>query len=198
MLSCQRIRLATVVRLARIIIMNIQSSLWFVLSFLLCSGSPPVHCDISSASHYSQKVSNSVLDLYIDIDSISSSTNRHSETTMTVTPDSSKVDFERAPIVPTHIYPYLLLALWVTCISEQSEWIQTDITDSLILAACVVCCCLYCKCQQAESMTAYNSNGFELREVHVQNHPLPHVQGCVCLGCLQRQIAKEMQLKREY
>ncbi|KRG05437.1 uncharacterized protein Dmoj_GI26940, isoform A [Drosophila mojavensis] len=91
--------------------MNIQSSLWFVLSFLLCSGSPPVHCDISSASHYSQKVSNSVLDLYIDIDSISSSTNRHSETTMTVTPDSSKVDFERAPIVPTHIYPYLLLAL---------------------------------------------------------------------------------------
>ncbi|KRG05439.1 uncharacterized protein Dmoj_GI26940, isoform C [Drosophila mojavensis] len=160
--------------------MNIQSSLWFVLSFLLCSGSPPVHCDISSASHYSQKVSNSVLDLYIDIDSISSSTNRHSETTMTVTPDSSKVDFERAPIVPTHIYPYLLLALWVTCIT------------------CVVCCCLYCKCQQAESMTAYNSNGFELREVHVQNHPLPHVQGCVCLGCLQRQIAKEMQLKREY
>ncbi|XP_017958593.1 uncharacterized protein LOC108652907 [Drosophila navojoa] len=152
--------------------MNIQSSLRLVLSFLLCSGSTPVHCDISSAGHYSQTVVNSALDLYIGADNISSTTNRHSETTATVTPDSTKVDFERAAIVPAHIYPYLLLSLWVTCIT------------------CIVCCCLYCKCQQAESMTAYNSNGFELREVHIQNHPLPHVQGCVCLGCLQRNAAE--------
>ncbi|XP_023160065.2 uncharacterized protein LOC111592221 [Drosophila hydei] len=154
--------------------MKIQTRIRLVLSFLLCSSSCPVHCDIGNVGHYSQTLVNSFLDLYTDNnDSISSSSSRPSET---MAPDNSKANFE--PIVPTHIYPYLLLSLWVTCIT------------------CIVCCCLYCKCQQADSLTAYNLNSFELQEVHVVDHPLPHVKGCVCLGCLQRQVAKELQQKR--
>ncbi|XP_034104101.1 uncharacterized protein LOC117567925 [Drosophila albomicans] len=74
---------------------------------------------------------------------------------------------------------YILLILWIICI------------------VIIICCCLYCKCKQAEMMTSYTSNNFELQEVHVMDHPLPHVKGCVCLCCLQQQLAKEMQLKRE-
>ncbi|EDW60439.2 uncharacterized protein [Drosophila virilis] len=151
--------------------MYIQLTMRLILALVLSQGAHPVRADIADVGHYSQTLVDSILDIYAG-----NGSNRRSAT---VDLDDSEEDFETTPIVPTYIYPYLLLALWVACIS------------------CIICCCLYCKCQQADNMTAYNSNSFELQEVHVLDHPLPHVKGCVCLGCLQRQVAKELQLKRE-
>ncbi|ALC41766.1 CG10822, partial [Drosophila busckii] len=71
-------------------------------------------------------------------------------------------------LVPPYLYPYILIGLWLTCVCS------------------VICCCLYCKCKQETTrMTSFKTNSFELQEVHVVEHPLPHVKGCVCLGCLQ-------------
>lgn len=41
-------------------------------------------------------------------------------------------------------------------------------------------------------MTAHNTNSLELQEVHIVDHPLHHVKGCVCLYCLQLQVAQEV------
>ncbi|KAL7735832.1 hypothetical protein ACLKA6_017831 [Drosophila palustris] len=108
------------------------------------------------------------MEIYMGNDSIIS----HRSSTQTIDPDT-------AILVPISIYPYILLAIWIICILV------------------IICCCLYCKCQQAEMMTSYTSNNFELQEVHVMDHPLPHVKGCVCLCCLQRQLTQELQQRRE-
>lgn len=68
-----------------------------------------MRADIADVGHYSQALVDSILDIYVGNGS------RRSDT---VDPDDSKEDFETTLIVPTYIYPYLLLALWVACIGR--------------------------------------------------------------------------------
>lgn len=83
-----------------------------ILALVLSQGAHPVRADIADVGHYSQALVDSILDIYVGNGSSSS---RRSDS---VDPDDSKEDFETTLIVPTYIYPYLLLALWVACIGR--------------------------------------------------------------------------------
>ncbi|XP_034478897.1 uncharacterized protein LOC117785106 [Drosophila innubila] len=137
------------------------------LFLFLCLVSYSVNGEISNVSHYSQSLFDSIMEIYMGNNSIGSYKN-----------STQAFDPHTAILVPISIYPYILLAIWII---------------SILI---IICCCLYCKCQQAEMVTSYSSNNFELQEVHIMDHPLPHVKGCVCLCCLQRQLAQEIQQKR--
>ncbi|KRF79419.1 uncharacterized protein Dvir_GJ20861, isoform B [Drosophila virilis] len=90
--------------------MYIQLTMRLILALVLSQGAHPVRADIADVGHYSQTLVDSILDIYAG-----NGSNRRSAT---VDLDDSEEDFETTPIVPTYIYPYLLLALWVACISR--------------------------------------------------------------------------------
>ncbi|XP_032597049.1 uncharacterized protein LOC116805923 [Drosophila grimshawi] len=159
-------------RLAR----NIRLVLFLTNQLLVLA----VLADIASVGHYSQTLMDSIFDIYA-----SNNVSRHKLPALEANKnnsnnnDNNNNNLEPESFAPAFIYPYLMLALWITCITS------------------IICCCVYCKCQHAERMAAYSSNSFELQEVHVLDHPLPHVKGCVCLACLQRQVARELQQRAD-
>lgn len=148
---------------------------------------------IADMGHYSQTLIESIIDIY-------SSNNNSSGHSHSAEAPYSKTTTNQtgSTLIPVYIYPYILLALWIICICKYYFKLFKPFPLKPLLhpffrcAAAIICCCLYCKCQQAEAMTSYNTNTLELQEVHILDHPLPHVKGCVCLCCLQRQIKQEV------
>ncbi|XP_043064123.1 uncharacterized protein LOC122320103 [Drosophila ficusphila] len=59
----------------------------------------------------------------------------------------------------------------------------------------IMCTCLCCKFVKSETSTTYDSNIFEMQEVHILGPDVLHAKACACLECLHRQLAKEMKLK---
>ncbi|XP_033154664.1 uncharacterized protein LOC117137370 [Drosophila mauritiana] len=79
------------------------------------------------------------------------------------------------PMARSFFCPLLLLILWIV---------------SLSILGCICVCCKFVK---SESFTSYDSDSFELQEVHIVEPTLGHVKGCACLECLHRQLSKEFE-----
>ncbi|XP_043643796.1 uncharacterized protein LOC122613617 [Drosophila teissieri] len=79
------------------------------------------------------------------------------------------------PMASSFFCPLLLFFLWIV---------------SLIILGCICVCCKFVK---SESFTSYDSDSFELQQVHILEPTLGHVKGCACLECLHRQLSTEFE-----
>ncbi|XP_026836372.1 uncharacterized protein LOC113564293 [Drosophila erecta] len=67
------------------------------------------------------------------------------------------------PMVSSFFCPLLLFFLWIV---------------SLIILGFICVCCKFVK---SESFTSYDSDSFELQQVHILEPALGQVKGCACL-----------------
>ncbi|XP_016973892.1 uncharacterized protein LOC108040793 [Drosophila rhopaloa] len=81
------------------------------------------------------------------------------------------------PMVSNYFCPLILLFIWIVSI------------------CILICTCVYCRFVKSETFTTYDSNSFEMQDVHILEPTLKHVKGCACLECLHRQLAKELEKK---
>ncbi|XP_041675639.1 uncharacterized protein LOC108107498 [Drosophila eugracilis] len=81
------------------------------------------------------------------------------------------------PIANSFFCPLLLVFLW-------------------IVSLCIlVCICMCFKLVKSETLTSYDTNSFEMQEIHILEPTFKHVKGCACLECLHRQLAKELEME---